>query len=68
MRNTTYTNFGLEAKKVMLEKGITMTALAKEIDISLAYLSDILTGRRKGGNYKEIIAEKLGIEIIKKVS
>lgn len=57
-----YTEFGAEARKVMLLNGITMTALASELGITVSYMSDILKGNRAGEKHKVKIAEILGIE------
>lgn len=60
-----YTIFGIEAKKIMIERGMTMTALAKELEISNSYLTEIFKGTRKGAKQKDRIAKVLGMEIIK---
>lgn len=57
-----YTNFGAEARKILLQKNITMTALAEELGISVTYLSEIFKGTRNGKKYKERIANILGME------
>lgn len=57
-----YTKFGLKARTIMLQKKLTMTALAKEIGISTTYLSEIFKGTRLGKGQKEKIAEILGIK------
>lgn len=54
-----YSDFGVEVRGTMLKKGITMTALAKELDISVTYLSDILRGTRKGKKQRERIVQAL---------
>lgn len=56
-----YTDFGAEARKIMLQKGITMTVVAKELGITVSYLSDILKGNRAGVRHKDRIAEILGM-------
>lgn len=61
---TNYTEFGAEARKLMLLKGITVTQLAKELGISTNYVSDIFKGARSGRKYKNRIAEILGMEEI----
>ena len=57
-----YSKFGIEARGIMLARGITMTALAKELDISVTYLSDILRGTRKGTKQKGKIVQALDME------
>jgi transcriptional regulator with XRE-family HTH domain len=57
-----YTAFGIKARSAMLKKGITMTALAKRFEISTAYVSYIFKGEKSGDNYKDKIAEYLGIK------
>lgn len=54
-----YSDFGLEARSAMLKKGITLTALAKELGVSAAYVSEILKGTRNGKNQKAKIAQIL---------
>ncbi|WP_353097705.1 helix-turn-helix transcriptional regulator [Tissierella praeacuta] len=54
-----YSDFGVEARGIMLKKGITMTALAKELNISTSYLSDILRGAKKGVKQRERIVQAL---------
>ncbi len=54
-----YSDFGLEARSAMLKKGITMTALAKELGVSATYVSEILKGTRNGKNQKTKIAQLL---------
>lgn len=61
-----YSEFGLKARKVMLEKDIKQIALAKDLGISPYYLSEILKGTRPGKKYRRAICEKLGIEEISK--
>lgn len=57
-----YSEFGIEARGIMLAKGMTMTALANELDISVAYLSDILRGTRRGTKQKKKIAQILEMD------
>ncbi|OZV10753.1 transcriptional regulator [Tissierella sp. P1] len=57
-----YSDFGVEVRGVMLKKGITMTSLAKELGISVTYLSDILRGTRKGAKQRKRIVQALGME------
>lgn len=57
-----YTEFGLRARAVMLQKRITLKALAKEIGVSCSYVSEIFRGTRPGKNYIEKISVILGLE------
>ncbi|ENQ3106011.1 Helix-turn-helix [Bacillus sp. 491mf] len=58
-----YSNFGIEVRKVLLERDLTLTSLASELKISVSYLSDILKGSRKGKKQKVRIIEVLGLEM-----
>jgi transcriptional regulator with XRE-family HTH domain len=46
----------------MLQKNITLTALAKEVGVSVTYVSEIFKGTREGKKYRDKIASLLGIE------
>jgi transcriptional regulator with XRE-family HTH domain len=59
----TYSDFGLKARAVMLQKKITMTSLAEDLQVSVSYLSEIFKGTRNGASQKKRIAEILGLEI-----
>lgn len=56
---------GKQILKAMTDKGGrgVLTRLAKENDISKAYLSDIIHGRRRNKNRILIIANYLDVEI-----
>ena len=56
------TDFGVKVKVKLAERNMTMTKLAKILDISQPYLSDILHGRRKAENQKERICAALDIK------
>ena len=56
-----YSEFGLRARAIMLEKNITSKYIAKEIGIHQSYLCEILKGTRKGKAQKPKIAEILGM-------
>ncbi|MFA5385881.1 MAG: helix-turn-helix transcriptional regulator [Eubacteriales bacterium] len=56
-----YSAFGLEARSIMLKKSITMTSLAKELGITVSYLSEIFKGTRNGTAQKTKIAQLLGM-------
>ncbi|ARF69486.1 transcriptional regulator [Paenibacillus larvae subsp. pulvifaciens] len=60
MRN--YSEFGIEARKIMLVKDIKIVDMAKELGVSPSYLGEILKGTRKGTKQKSKIAEMLGME------
>ena len=55
--------FAAKCKAAMEVKGITLTSIAKELGISLGYVSDIVKGNRDGGEYKEKIAKILDVEV-----
>ncbi|MEV3031718.1 XRE family transcriptional regulator [Paenibacillus larvae] len=57
-----YSEFGAEARKIMLVKDIKMVDMAKELGISTTYLAEILKGTRKGTKQKPKIAEMLGMK------
>jgi len=57
-----YTEFGHQARRIMLERKITMTALAKEIGVCTPYVSEIFKGTRPGKLQKVKIAEILGMK------
>lgn len=46
----------------MKRKSLTLTDLAKELGISVGYVSDIIKGNRKGGEYRRKIATLLDIK------
>lgn len=58
-----YTEFGLEARKIMLAKNIKMKDVAKALGVSTTYVSEILRGTRSGEKYKPRIAEILGMQL-----
>lgn len=57
-----YSEFGLKARAVMLQKHITMTDIAAELGISVTYVSEIFKGTRKGEKYRKKITQLLGLE------
>ncbi|MCE3202501.1 helix-turn-helix domain-containing protein [Paenibacillus sonchi] len=57
-----YTEFGAEARKVMLQKRIKMKDVAQELGVSVTYVSEIFKGTRPGEKQKPRIAEMLGLE------
>lgn len=52
-------DFGLQARAIMLRKGITMEQIAQYVGISASYVSEILRGSRKGNKHKPQIMEFL---------
>ena len=60
------TNFEVSVKTALITKKTTLTELAKEMGIGVAYLSDIVRGNRTGGTYKKKLCEMLEIEYDKK--
>ncbi|WP_110933291.1 helix-turn-helix domain-containing protein [Paenibacillus bouchesdurhonensis] len=56
-----YTKFGVEARKIMLERNIKMKDVAQEIGVSVSYVSDIFKGARYGEKQKPMIAKMLGM-------
>lgn len=58
-----YSDFGAEARKIMLQKNIKMVDLAKELGVSVTYVSEIFKGTRTGVKYKTRIAKRLGIDL-----
>lgn len=59
--NYSYSEFGIEAREIMLLKNTTLSSIAKELGVSLAYVSKILKGTRSGGKYRNQIAVILGM-------
>lgn len=57
-----YSEFGLKARMVMLQKRITAASIAKELSVSATYVSEILKGTRPGNGKREQIAKILGME------
>lgn len=57
-----YSEFGAEARKIMLQRNLKMKTLAEELGVSVAYVSEIFKGTREGKKYKNRIAQLLGME------
>jgi transcriptional regulator with XRE-family HTH domain len=57
----TYSDFGIKARAIMLQKGITIRALAKQLSISDYYLHEILKGTRPGKKQRPEIVKILGM-------
>lgn len=60
-----YTEFGAEARKIMLQKNIKLKAVAQELGVSSTYVSEIFKGTREGEKQKPLIAKMLGMEVTK---
>ncbi|WP_373738698.1 helix-turn-helix domain-containing protein [Jeotgalibaca porci] len=56
------TNFGLKVKVELARRNMNMTELAKLLEISRPYLSDIIYGRRIAAEQKERIKKVLDIK------
>jgi len=56
------TEFGLKVKVELAKRNMNMTELAKLLEISQPYLSDIVYGRRKASDQKEKIKKILDIK------
>lgn len=54
-------DFEMKVKKELRKQGKTITTLAKEIGISVAYCSDVIRGNRQGIRVKKKIKEMLKI-------
>lgn len=54
-------DFEMKVKKELRKQGKTITTLAKELGISVAYCSDVIRGNRQGIKVKEKIKEMLKI-------
>ena len=46
-------NLSIKVKVKLVEKDLTMTQLAKELGMSVAYLSDIINGKKDGPKAQE---------------
>jgi len=57
-----HSSFGLKARTSMLKKKLTLTALAKQLEISTSYLSYILAGEREGKKIRGQIIQILGLK------
>lgn len=54
-------DFEMKVKRRLKEQGKTITSLAKDIGISIAYCSDVIRGNRQGIKVKEKIKGLLKI-------
>ena len=57
-----YTFFGKQVAKALIDKDMYNVDLAKEIGISVPYLTDILKGVRPAEKRKKQIADFLGLK------
>ena len=62
MRNSRFTEFGREVRKALIDNDMTISDLAKEIDISKSYLFEILAGTRQGSEQKVKIVKVLNMD------
>lgn len=53
--------FNVLVKIKLQQKGITQSDLARILGVSRGYISDIVTGKRQGGKYRQQIIELLEI-------
>ncbi len=60
--NMSTTDFGLKVRTELLKRNMTNKQLAEMLEISCAYLSDILRGRRDAFEQKKRIAKILEIK------
>lgn len=58
-----YSEFGAEARKIMLQKNIKMKDVAEKLGVSVTYVSEIFKGTRAGEKQKPLIAEMLGMKL-----
>ncbi|URZ02915.1 helix-turn-helix domain-containing protein [Clostridium felsineum] len=61
------TPFAITCKKVMLEKGMSQTELAKKVGTSTKYLDLVFHGERAGKKYMVAIVKELNINIDTKI-
>ena len=62
-KQTEPTAFGKQAKKRLIDKGMTQVELAALIGCNKQYLHKILSGERSGKKYLEDISRVLDIEV-----
>ena len=58
-----YTDFGVQARVIMLQKDIKISEVAEHLGVSSSYVGDIFRGARKGKKRKGEIAKFLGMEV-----
>ncbi|UCD85506.1 MAG: helix-turn-helix transcriptional regulator [Deltaproteobacteria bacterium] len=52
-----------EIKKLLIDKDITQTELARRVGVSPAGLNQVINGKRKTRHIREAIARELGMEV-----
>jgi predicted transcriptional regulator len=57
-------DFEKTVRKALIDKDMTLSNLAEQLGISLAYLYDILKSSRKAEHQKKRIAELLNFEYV----
>lgn len=57
-----YSEFGIQARVIMLRKGITIAQLAEEIGVTPSYVSEILKGTRNAESMKLKISHFLRMD------
>lgn len=55
-------DFKIKVRLELMKRDLTMTWLANELGITLAYLSDILNGNRKAHHYRKKIIRILELD------
>lgn len=51
-----------QIRKALIDKDMSMSDLARELNISVAYIYDIISGARKATDIRQRINKYLGIE------
>lgn len=53
-----------EVKKLMLQNGLNVSALAEQVEVGISYMSQVINGKRNPSpKLAKRIAETLGVEI-----
>jgi len=60
-----YTPFGVDVKKTLIDRGLTMTQLEQMIGAPDNYLTMVLRGKRPGRKYVPLIATILEMDLTK---
>lgn len=56
------TAFGMRVKKRLVDKNMTLGALAEKVGMSRSFLSQVLYGKKEGTEYIDAIKEALNIK------